>query len=92
MEQRERTQGCLRSRNEIDRLTSDEIEGGKLRAVHALQTAIVRWLARAVPAAIAALMYASAALNAAPLRIVAIGASNTHGWYVGNQVAIPCST
>jgi acyl-CoA thioesterase-1 len=27
--------------------------------------------------------------NAAPLRIVAIGASNTHGWYVGNQGAYP---
>ena len=26
---------------------------------------------------------------AAPVRIVAIGASNTHGWYVGNQVAYP---
>jgi len=26
---------------------------------------------------------------AAPLRIVAIGASNTHGWYVGNQGAYP---
>jgi acyl-CoA thioesterase-1 len=25
----------------------------------------------------------------APLRIVAIGASNTHGWYVGNQGAYP---
>jgi len=27
--------------------------------------------------------------NTAPLRIVAIGASNTHGWYVGNQGAYP---
>jgi acyl-CoA thioesterase-1 len=27
--------------------------------------------------------------NAALLRIVAIGASNTHGWYVGNQGAYP---
>jgi acyl-CoA thioesterase I len=27
--------------------------------------------------------------NAAPVRIVAIGASNTHGWYVGNQGAYP---
>ncbi len=32
---------------------------------------------------------ASAAVNAAPLRVVAIGASNTHGWYVGNQGAYP---
>jgi acyl-CoA thioesterase-1 len=27
--------------------------------------------------------------RAAPLRIVAIGASNTHGWYVGNAGAYP---
>jgi acyl-CoA thioesterase-1 len=32
---------------------------------------------------------ANMAANAAPLRIVAIGASNTHGWYVGNQGAYP---
>jgi acyl-CoA thioesterase-1 len=29
------------------------------------------------------------AANAAPVRIVAIGASNTHGWYIGNQGAYP---
>jgi acyl-CoA thioesterase-1 len=29
------------------------------------------------------------AAEAAPLRIVAIGASNTHGWYVGNRGAYP---
>jgi acyl-CoA thioesterase-1 len=34
-------------------------------------------------------MCGSMAANAAPVRIVAIGASNTHGWYVGNQVAYP---
>src|SRR6266436_6690336 len=34
-------------------------------------------------------MCASGAGNAVPLRIVAIGASNTHGWYVGNQGAYP---
>jgi acyl-CoA thioesterase-1 len=34
-------------------------------------------------------MCASIDANAAPLRIVAIGASNTHGWYVGNQGAYP---
>jgi acyl-CoA thioesterase-1 len=27
--------------------------------------------------------------DAAPLRIVAVGASNTHGWYVGNRGAYP---
>src|SRR5437870_6957088 len=34
-------------------------------------------------------MCGTMAANAAPLRIVAIGASNTHGWYVGNQGAYP---
>jgi acyl-CoA thioesterase I len=34
-------------------------------------------------------MCGSMAANAAPVRIVAIGASNTHGWYVGNQGAYP---
>ena len=37
----------------------------------------------------AVLMYASLGANAAPLRIVAIGASNAHGWYVGNRGAYP---
>ena len=32
---------------------------------------------------------ATIAADAAPLRIVAIGASNTHGWYVGNRGAYP---
>jgi hypothetical protein len=31
----------------------------------------------------------TAAAAAAPLRIVAIGASNTQGWYMGNQGAYP---
>jgi lysophospholipase L1-like esterase len=35
------------------------------------------------------LAWASIGAQAAPLRIVAIGASNTHGWYVGNQGAYP---
>lgn len=35
------------------------------------------------------LVAAGIAADAAPLRIVAIGASNTHGWYVGNQGAFP---
>ena len=34
-------------------------------------------------------MCGTIAANAAPVRIVAIGASNTHGWYVGNQGAYP---
>src|SRR5262249_24946846 len=56
---------------------------------HALETAIARCLGSAVLVATAALMYASVVANAAPLRIVAVGASNTHGWYVGNQGAYP---
>jgi acyl-CoA thioesterase-1 len=35
------------------------------------------------------IMGASFAAGAEPLRIVAIGASNTHGWYVGNAGAYP---
>ena len=34
-------------------------------------------------------MYGTVAANAVPVRIVAIGASNTHGWYVGNHGAYP---
>ena len=70
-------------------MSSDESKSEKLRAAQPLQTAIARCLGRAVLVAIAALICASAAVNAAPLRIVAIGASNTHGWYVGNQGAYP---
>ena len=35
------------------------------------------------------LLGAATVADAAPLRIVAIGASNTHGWYVGNRGAYP---
>jgi hypothetical protein len=48
-----------------------------------------RPLAAFLMLAIAVLMCASVAVNAAPLRIIAIGASNTHGWYVGNKAHIP---
>jgi acyl-CoA thioesterase-1 len=57
--------------------------------VRALETAIARCPGRALLLAIAVLVCANAAATAAPLRIVAIGASNTHGWYVGNQGAYP---
>jgi acyl-CoA thioesterase-1 len=60
-----------------------------LRAVRAPEGAIAHCLGRAILLAIAALMCASAAATAAPLRIVAIGASNTHGFYVGNEGAYP---
>ena len=35
------------------------------------------------------LAWASIGAQAAPVRIVAIGASNTHGWYIGNAGAYP---
>ena len=60
-----------------------------MRAVRTLGTAIARCRSRAMVVGTAALMYASLSANAAPLRIVAIGASNTHGWYVGNRGAYP---
>ena len=44
---------------------------------------------RTVLLGVSVLMCASITANTAPLRIVAIGASNTHGWYVGNQGAYP---
>jgi acyl-CoA thioesterase I len=86
----ERAHGRFVSHGTKDyRVSSDKTEADKLRAAKPLQIAIARCLGRAVVAAIAALICASAAVNAAPLRIVAIGASNTHGWYVGNQGAYP---
>jgi acyl-CoA thioesterase-1 len=39
--------------------------------------------------AILALSFGAYGANAEPLRIVAIGASNTHGWYIGTQAAYP---
>jgi acyl-CoA thioesterase I len=60
-----------------------------LRAGHAPETAIASRLGRTVLLAVSVFMCGSIAANAAPLRIVAIGASNTHGWYVGNQGAYP---
>lgn len=59
-----------------------------MRAGHPLETAIASCLARAALLA-AAFLCASIDANAVPLRVVAIGASNTHGWYVGNQGAYP---
>ncbi len=60
-----------------------------MRTAQPLQTAIARRLGSAVLVALAILICASPATKAAPLHIVAIGASNTHGWYVGNQGAYP---
>jgi len=57
--------------------------------VYALGTAITSYLGRAVLLGVSLLTCVSIDANAAPLRIVAIGASNTHGWYVGNEGAFP---
>jgi acyl-CoA thioesterase-1 len=35
------------------------------------------------------LLFLTNAAGAAPLRIVAVGASNTHGWYIGKEAAYP---
>ena len=50
---------------------------------------LITLLSGAVLLAFSALVCGSITGNAAPLRIVAIGASNTHGWYVGNAGAYP---
>jgi acyl-CoA thioesterase-1 len=48
------------------------------------------WLGRAALLAVLMVTCGNISANSTtPLRIVAIGASNTHGWYVGNQGAYP---
>jgi acyl-CoA thioesterase-1 len=39
--------------------------------------------------AVLTLCFGTFRTNAEPLRIVAVGASNTHGWYIGTQAAYP---
>ena len=56
----------------------------RLRASHALDC-----LSGALLLAAVAFMFGSITGHAATLRIVAIGASNTHGWYVGKYGAYP---
>jgi acyl-CoA thioesterase-1 len=53
---------------------------------HAITTRASAWLARA---SLLLLAWASVGAQAAPVRMVAIGASNTQGWYVGNAGAYP---
>lgn len=60
-----------------------------MQSGRAVRTAIANCFGRAVLFGIFILSCAGIAANAAPVRIVAIGASNTHGWYVGNQGAYP---
>jgi acyl-CoA thioesterase-1 len=56
---------------------------------HATATTVLAWLALAVLSALLLLAWATIGAQAAPVRIVAIGASNTHGWYVGKAGAYP---
>src|SRR5262249_49586071 len=51
--------------------------------------AFITLLGGAALFAFSTFMCGNMAANAAPLRIVAIGASNTHGFYVGNEGAYP---
>ena len=60
-----------------------------MQSSRALRTASTSCCARALLFGFFILACAGIAANAAPVRIVAIGASNTHGWYVGNQGAYP---
>ena len=60
-----------------------------MQSGRAIRTAIANCFGRAVLFGLFMLACAGIAANAAPVRIVAIGASNTHGWYVGNQGAYP---
>jgi acyl-CoA thioesterase-1 len=46
-------------------------------------------MTRIILFAILALSFGAFRAEAEPLRIVAIGASNTHGWYIGTQAAYP---
>ena len=63
--------------------------GEKLPYGRARKTVIAGCLSKAVLLAIAAILCTWITADAASLRIVAIGASNTHGWYVGNEGAYP---
>ena len=60
-----------------------------MQSDRALRTASTSYFARALLLGVFLLMCTGIGAHAAPLRIVAIGASNTHGWYVGNEGAFP---
>lgn len=63
--------------------------GEKLPYGGTRKTVVAGCLSKAVLLAIAAILCTWITADAASLRIVAIGASNTHGWYVGNEGAYP---
>jgi acyl-CoA thioesterase-1 len=54
-----------------------------------LNTIASAWLSRAALLAVLVVSCGNISANSSPLRIVAVGASNTHGWYVGNQGSYP---
>jgi acyl-CoA thioesterase-1 len=58
-------------------------------AARAFNAAISVWFGKAALLGMLVLMCGRVAAASSILRIVAIGASNTHGWYVGNQGAYP---
>ena len=60
-----------------------------MQSGRAVRTAIASCFGRALLLGVFILARAGIAANAAPVRIIAIGVSNTHGWYVGNQGAYP---
>ena len=62
---------------------------GRRRAVKATTAFMFQQRGRKIVVAAFLFLSAMIAADAAPLRIVAIGASNTHGWYVGNEGAYP---
>jgi acyl-CoA thioesterase-1 len=59
------------------------------RAPEVTMPLTLRRAGRMILLAASLLLSATIAVGAAPLRIVAIGASNTQGWYVGRQGAYP---
>jgi acyl-CoA thioesterase I len=59
------------------------------RAIEAVGLFTLSRAAGAIAITTSLLLYATLSTDAASVRIVAIGASNTHGWYVGNQGAYP---
>jgi acyl-CoA thioesterase-1 len=63
--------------------------GGAREALAVKRRELITLLGGAALLSFSTFMYGTVVANAAPVRIVAIGASNTHGWYVGNQGAYP---
>jgi acyl-CoA thioesterase I len=84
----QRTENARRNRARYPDRLEDEIEGAKSRAGQSLEKA-ASCIGKAALLGISVFVCVTMGANAAPLHIVAIGASNTHGWYVGNEGAYP---